>query len=411
MHRAFNETWEKAHAAPRVAAARRVFPRRSNGWPRPRWTAASTPETVVGQPNPVGPIDGRVVPRYTGLSTFARLPRVEDVAHVDVAVLGVPFDSGRQLPPRRAVRSRPHPPVVPAAPTLQPRSRRRHRSTANRWPTPATSPATRSASARRSARSRWRRRRCSNAALASSRSAAITPSRCHCCAPCTSATARVAVLHFDAHLDTWDTYFGEPYTHGTPFRRASEEGLIDLGHSMHVGIRGPLYDRSDLVDTRAPRLHHDQLRRDRGARRRRDRRTHARASRRGTGVRLDRHRRPRSGARAGNGHARGRRDDQPRVARHHPRPRRSAGSSRPTSSRWRPPYDHAEITGIAAAHVAYELLSVMAPPPSRRRDTMATATDRPQAAKAGGLRGPLDRLRAAAPSVTASSGTSDRCGS
>ncbi|MGV7637255.1 arginase family protein, partial [Mycobacterium kansasii] len=35
----------------------------------------------------------------------------------------------------------------------------------------------------------------------------------------------VAVLHFDAHLDTWDTYFGAPFTHGTPFRRASEEGL------------------------------------------------------------------------------------------------------------------------------------------------------------------------------------------
>ena len=49
----------------------------------------------------------------------------------------------------------------------------------------------------------------------------------------------VAVLHFDAHLDTWDTYFGAPTTHGTPFRRASEEGLIDLTASMHVGIRGP----------------------------------------------------------------------------------------------------------------------------------------------------------------------------
>jgi len=37
----------------------------------------------------------------------------------------------------------------------------------------------------------------------------------------------VALLHFDAHLDTWDTYFGEPYTHGTPFRRAVEEGILD----------------------------------------------------------------------------------------------------------------------------------------------------------------------------------------
>jgi agmatinase len=58
----------------------------------------------------------------------------------------------------------------------------------------------------------------------------------------------VAVLHFDAHLDTWDTYFGAPITHGTPFRRASEEGLIDLTASTHVGTRGPLYGPEDLRD-------------------------------------------------------------------------------------------------------------------------------------------------------------------
>ena len=49
------------------------------------------------------------------------------------------------------------------------------------------------------------------------------------------------MLHFDAHLDTWDTYFGAPYTHGTPFRRACEEGLLDPERCLHVGIRGPLY--------------------------------------------------------------------------------------------------------------------------------------------------------------------------
>jgi agmatinase len=59
----------------------------------------------------------------------------------------------------------------------------------------------------------------------------------------------IAVLHFDAHLDTWDTYFGEPYTHGTPFRRASEEGLLDREHCLHIGIRGPLYSPADLGDT------------------------------------------------------------------------------------------------------------------------------------------------------------------
>ena len=56
----------------------------------------------------------------------------------------------------------------------------------------------------------------------------------------------VALVHFDAHLDTWDTYFGAPYTHGTPFRRAREENLFLDDASMHVGIRGPLYSRDDI---------------------------------------------------------------------------------------------------------------------------------------------------------------------
>jgi guanidinobutyrase / D-arginase len=58
----------------------------------------------------------------------------------------------------------------------------------------------------------------------------------------------VALVHFDAHLDTWDTYFNAPTTHGTIFRRAFEEGLLVEDHSIHVGIRGPLYERSDLDD-------------------------------------------------------------------------------------------------------------------------------------------------------------------
>ena len=58
----------------------------------------------------------------------------------------------------------------------------------------------------------------------------------------------VALVHFDAHLDTWDTYFGAPYTHGTPFRRAAEEKLFLDHASIHVGIRGPLYSRDDLTN-------------------------------------------------------------------------------------------------------------------------------------------------------------------
>jgi agmatinase len=58
----------------------------------------------------------------------------------------------------------------------------------------------------------------------------------------------VAMLHFDAHLDTWDTYFGAEYTHGTPFRRAVEEGILDTEAISHIGTRGPLYGKKDLDD-------------------------------------------------------------------------------------------------------------------------------------------------------------------
>ncbi len=58
----------------------------------------------------------------------------------------------------------------------------------------------------------------------------------------------LALVHFDAHLDTWDTYFGQRFTHGTPFRRAWEEGLLRTESSVHVGLRGPLYSNADLSD-------------------------------------------------------------------------------------------------------------------------------------------------------------------
>jgi agmatinase len=58
----------------------------------------------------------------------------------------------------------------------------------------------------------------------------------------------VALVHFDAHLDTWDTYFNAPTTHGTIFRRAFEENLLVEDHSVHIGIRGPIYGQADLAD-------------------------------------------------------------------------------------------------------------------------------------------------------------------
>ncbi|USK81208.1 agmatinase [Peribacillus frigoritolerans] len=60
----------------------------------------------------------------------------------------------------------------------------------------------------------------------------------------------VALLQFDAHSDTWDSYFDQKYNHGTVFRRAIEEGLIDVSRSLQVGMRGGLYGPEDLQDAR-----------------------------------------------------------------------------------------------------------------------------------------------------------------
>jgi agmatinase len=55
----------------------------------------------------------------------------------------------------------------------------------------------------------------------------------------------LAVVDFDSHTDAWDAYWGEKYTHGTWMRRAIEEGLVDAGHSIEVGLRGSVFDSDD----------------------------------------------------------------------------------------------------------------------------------------------------------------------
>lgn len=60
----------------------------------------------------------------------------------------------------------------------------------------------------------------------------------------------VALVQLDAHCDTWDNYWGLQYTHGTPFRRAMEEGLLKAGRSIQVGMRGSEYAPGDLDESR-----------------------------------------------------------------------------------------------------------------------------------------------------------------
>src|SRR6266566_3370000 len=56
----------------------------------------------------------------------------------------------------------------------------------------------------------------------------------------------LGLVQFDAHIDTWDEYFGGKYFHGTPFRRAIEERIVDGSRFVQVGIRGPMYGEDDF---------------------------------------------------------------------------------------------------------------------------------------------------------------------
>jgi len=190
-----------------------------------------------------------LVPRFAGPATFARLPRTDEVAKTDIAVVGIPFDSGVSYRPgarfgpaaiREASRLlRPYNPGLDVSPFAEVQVADGGDIAVNPFAIKEAI-ATVEASA---------------SELLSQGTRLVTLGGDHTIAlPLLRAVHRVhgpvALLHFDAHLDTWDTYFGEPYTHGTPFRRAVEEGILDTEALTHVGIRGPLYGKKDLEDDR-----------------------------------------------------------------------------------------------------------------------------------------------------------------
>lgn len=200
--------------------------------------------------DPVGPPDARVVPRFAGPETFARLPRLDQVERADVVVVGVPFDSGVSYRPGArfgpgAIRAgskllRPYHPGLDVEPWRRLQVADAGDIACNPFDI-VEAVGQIEAAARR---------------LAAGADGLVALGGDHTIAlPLLRAMhARhgpIALVHFDAHLDTWDTYFGAPYTHGTPFRRAFEEGLLAADRSIHVGIRGPLYSTGDLAEDAA----------------------------------------------------------------------------------------------------------------------------------------------------------------
>lgn len=198
---------------------------------------------------PIGPVDSSQLPRFAGAATFARLPRLDQVDRTDVKIAGVPFDTGVSYRPgarfgpnhvRESSRLlRPYNPALDVSPFANVQVADAGDIAVNPYDIHEAIDTLQQAATE----------------LTSDGSTLITIGGDHTIAlPLLRVAAAkhgpVALLHFDAHLDTWDTYFGAEYTHGTPFRRAFEEGILDTEGLSHVGTRGPLYGKSDLDDDR-----------------------------------------------------------------------------------------------------------------------------------------------------------------
>jgi len=204
---------------------------------------------VNDKKEPIQPVSGKLVPRYAGPSTFARIPELRDVDSCDVAIIGVPFDAGTSYRPG----ARFGPQAVRQA-SRQLRTNYHPNYDVEPFKVQQVADAGDITCNPFNIDEAIKQIEDGATDLLNKVGSIVTIGGDHTIAlPLLRAVNKkcgqpVALVHFDAHLDTWDTYFGAPYTHGTPFRRAREEGLFLDDASMHVGIRGPLYSRDDLKE-------------------------------------------------------------------------------------------------------------------------------------------------------------------
>jgi agmatinase len=191
------------------------------------------------------PWDALKAPRFTGPRTYARLPHVTDLDGVDAAVFGIPWDGGASFRGGarfgpEGVRSasgmiRTYNPVqgvqvfgalstidygdAPTAPGYLEETLRRVEAFARPIADSAALPV----------------------AIGGDHSTTLAELRA-----LAAAHGPLGLVHLDSHSDLWDTYFdGIRYSHGTMFRRAIEEGVVEPSRVLSAGMRGPLYGESD----------------------------------------------------------------------------------------------------------------------------------------------------------------------
>jgi agmatinase len=194
---------------------------------------------------PYRPLDAQAIPRFAGIRTYMRAPHVTELAGVDAVVYGIPFDTATsyRTGPRfgpEAIRSasaliRPYNPAlgVNVVDTL---------SLVDYGDVPVSPGDTERTYAQ------------VEEALAPIVDAGIFPAALGGDHSITLAELRalarrhgpLALVQLDSHGDTWEQYFGQRFFHGTTFKRAVEEGLLDPTASVQAGMRGSLYGADDI---------------------------------------------------------------------------------------------------------------------------------------------------------------------
>jgi agmatinase len=198
----------------------------------------------LSEPHPA-PVNSLESPRFAGLSTFMRLPHIADAKRLDVALIGVPFDGGtsyrtgtrfgpRHIREQSAI-IRPYNPVLKISPFELLR-------VADYGDLPVN-PLSINDSFKRITRGLGPVLEANTIPICVGGDHSIL-------LPILRAMhakhGPVALVQFDAHSDTWDQYWGMKYSHGTPVRRAIEEGLLVGPYILQIGLRGQLYDSHDL---------------------------------------------------------------------------------------------------------------------------------------------------------------------
>lgn len=215
-----------------------------------------TQKSDGGQPSPDAPptffqpVSAFDLPRYAGLPTFMRLPYLglgdAATAEVDIAIVGVPWDGGttnrpgtrhgpRQLRDLSTM-------IRPLHPTtgVNPFSLR---NVADLGDSPVN-PADVGDALDRIATFYGALKRCGITPLSAGGDHLVS----YPILKALAADAPLGMIHFDAHTDLFDSYFGGfKYTHGTPFRRAIEDGFLDPRRVVQIGIRGTMYDGADVA--------------------------------------------------------------------------------------------------------------------------------------------------------------------